>query len=102
MNHPAQDQRPAPVEDTTKDTYTLEIEVEPYGGIPGIIRLKSFLKRALRDWRIRCRAIRPLGDDPGIGHATTPPAATTRQNAAGGDCGASTTNAGNTGRQGLP
>ena len=51
-----------------KDAFILEIEVEPYGDIPGIIRLRSFLKAALRSWRIRCRRIEPLIED-----STLPP-----------------------------
>jgi hypothetical protein len=69
----------ATVEDTTKDAFAIVVDVEPYSGIPAIVRLRSFLKSALRAWRIRCRRIEPLGDDPGIGHARTPPATPTRQ-----------------------
>ena len=57
---------------SAKDTYTIVVEVEPFNDIPVIIRLKSFLKRALRDWRIRCRRIEPLIED-----STLPPTPTT-------------------------
>jgi hypothetical protein len=46
-----------------RETYRLTLEALPDGGAPPIIRLRRFLKAALRSYGLRCTAAVQLHED---------------------------------------
>jgi hypothetical protein len=47
----------------SRERYRLDLEAMPDGGAPAVIRLKRFLKAALRSYGLRCTAAIELHED---------------------------------------
>jgi len=50
---------------TPRERFALTLEAIPDGGAPAVIRLRRFLKAALRSYGLRCTFAVALADDPG-------------------------------------
>jgi hypothetical protein len=48
-----------------RERFSVDFEVLP-SGVPAPARLKALLKRALRDWKFRCLAVRDAPELPAI------------------------------------
>jgi hypothetical protein len=48
---------------TDREQYTITLRAEPGFDVPAVVRLRKFLKEALRGWGLRCVEAREVGGD---------------------------------------